>query len=308
VDDAARRLLPEPDGPPPAQARTDAGAGPDAARGAAGTGAGLAASGAVTRGVVDAIGAALPRLGAIAAQAGWALAMRQAVGSGGAGSGPPGAPDAGAPEAGGAGPGQAQPAEQGRAAAPDTAAGDPGEGEGRGDKAAAVPKPADNGTPAAPAEPTLRPAEGDAGTSPRAADPPEARRPAQAPPAAAAPDAPTVALDEGRTRIDLAPPELGRVRIDLSLEDGRLSVALLADRDGTGDLLRRHAPDLLATLRDLGFADTALSFGGNPDRRNGPPRAAPRDGSVPDPAVATVTAAPVAQTPPPRHGMIDLRL
>ncbi|MEM7058373.1 MAG: flagellar hook-length control protein FliK [Pseudomonadota bacterium] len=58
----------------------------------------------------------------------------------------------------------------------------------------------------------------------------------------------------------LDPPELGRIEILIELSDKSLRATLSADRTGTGDLIRRHADDLLQQFSDAGFGDVDLNF------------------------------------------------
>jgi hypothetical protein len=92
-----------------------------------------------------------------------------------------------------------------------------------------------------------------------------------------------ILLNAGRDRIELRldPPELGRVEIDLSLVDGRLTATIAAERPETLDLLRRHADVLQRDLvaagfggADVGFSDRARAEAradAQPDRET-PPR------------------------------------
>jgi hypothetical protein len=63
------------------------------------------------------------------------------------------------------------------------------------------------------------------------------------------------------TELRLAPEELGHVRIDMRHEGERLVMVVSAERPETLDLLRRHAPDLVADLRTTGHQGLDLSFG-----------------------------------------------
>lgn len=69
------------------------------------------------------------------------------------------------------------------------------------------------------------------------------------------------AAREGVLEITLAPAELGRVSLRMQPGEGGMVVSVMAERGETLDLLRRHAADLGAELRDMGYADVSFSFG-----------------------------------------------
>lgn len=83
----------------------------------------------------------------------------------------------------------------------------------------------------------------------------------------ALPDIPALAQmatslpDGGRTEIILDPPELGRLRFDVSGAGDQLKIVLSAERPDTLDLLRRHLDQFAAELRSLGANGTQLGFG-----------------------------------------------
>lgn len=112
-----------------------------------------------------------------------------------------------------------------------------------------------------------------------------------------------------RVELVLMPEELGRVTISFQGEGDTLRVHLGAERPETLDLLRRHAPDLAAELRAMGYDTAGFSFGDSrhpqpgqvrpddPDAEDGAPRAAlPASGPVARPAVHGLS------------GSLDLRL
>ena len=66
---------------------------------------------------------------------------------------------------------------------------------------------------------------------------------------------------DGPVDIALAPEELGRLTISIRQEGDFVRVSMLAERPETLDLLRRHAGDLLADLRQSGFSGASFSFG-----------------------------------------------
>lgn len=62
------------------------------------------------------------------------------------------------------------------------------------------------------------------------------------------------------TEMTLAPEELGRVKMKLHVQDGSLSLSLVAERPETLDLLRRNIDQLAREFRDLGYANLSFSF------------------------------------------------
>jgi flagellar hook-length control protein FliK len=195
-------------------------------------------------------------------------------------------------------------------------------------------QPADAGRaqadPARPAAPAA-PANGAAVAAPAAPATPAV---APAPAAAAAPHVPVeqsvaeqvvtrvsaLRLEAGRSElsIDLHPLELGRLRVELTLEDGSLRVALRAESGATGDLLRRAVPELRAALEEagLGVADLHVGPDHRPDAQHpGTPGGATGDGAPSPDAGAAPTAGAGADEADPtdptdpsgRHGL-DLLL
>ncbi|MDP5360631.1 MAG: flagellar hook-length control protein FliK, partial [Paracoccaceae bacterium] len=63
------------------------------------------------------------------------------------------------------------------------------------------------------------------------------------------------------TEIALNPEELGRVRLSLTAADGVITLAVLAERPETQDLLRRHMDVLAQEFRALGYGTISFSFG-----------------------------------------------
>ena len=98
-----------------------------------------------------------------------------------------------------------------------------------------------------------------------------------------------------QVEISLNPQELGRVRISLSAQDTGLSVAIMADRGETLDLMRRHIDQLAQEFRDLGYGDVSFSFDqsgdGQPQKDSqagGSQSMGPdQEGSVIEPGVST---------------------
>ncbi len=67
--------------------------------------------------------------------------------------------------------------------------------------------------------------------------------------------------NDGPIDLALAPEELGRLTISIRQEGDFVHVSMMAERPETLDLLRRHAGDLLADLRQSGFSGASFSFG-----------------------------------------------
>lgn len=65
----------------------------------------------------------------------------------------------------------------------------------------------------------------------------------------------------GTTEIKLSPEELGRVRMTVQAVEGMINVAVVVERQETGDLMRRNSEMLTEELRDLGFDTINLTFG-----------------------------------------------
>lgn len=118
------------------------------------------------------------------------------------------------------------------------------------------------------------------------------------------------ALSDGRVEIRLAPEELGRVLLALSISDGSVTVAVLAERSETLDLLRRNIGLLQQELRDLGYANPGFSFGeGRQSPAGGHASHGPdaADGALPAQATALASAPGLQLSGGPAAGL-DLRL
>lgn len=63
--------------------------------------------------------------------------------------------------------------------------------------------------------------------------------------------------------IALNPEELGRVRMVLSTSDGGVAVSITTERPETLDLMRRHADQLSAELRRMGYESIGFDFNGS---------------------------------------------
>lgn len=61
--------------------------------------------------------------------------------------------------------------------------------------------------------------------------------------------------------IALSPIELGKVRMSIATEDGKITVNILAERPDTLDLMRRHIDQLGQTFRSMGYDQISFSFG-----------------------------------------------
>jgi flagellar hook-length control protein FliK len=64
----------------------------------------------------------------------------------------------------------------------------------------------------------------------------------------------------GALQIGLSPEELGQMHMQVTTEGEVLRIAMTVERPDTLDLLRRHADQLLADLRQAGLGDATLSF------------------------------------------------
>lgn len=67
--------------------------------------------------------------------------------------------------------------------------------------------------------------------------------------------------DGGEIMLRLDPPELGVVRISMSIVDGALTAQVAADRSEVLELLRRHGDQLSDALSDAGYAGADIHFG-----------------------------------------------
>lgn len=100
--------------------------------------------------------------------------------------------------------------------------------------------------------------------------------------------------DQRVIRIQLAPEELGRVRILLTPTESGLHVVIQSERPETQDLLRRNAAELARDLGDLGYDGLSLDFSDHGERPNlpnlpGPPVLAGQVTEPEDPARRTLT-------------------
>ena len=87
-----------------------------------------------------------------------------------------------------------------------------------------------------------------------------------APPSLAATVSPTIIEmtrigNHGPLELALSPEELGRLTISIAQDGDFVRVNVSADRPDTLDLMRRHAGELIADLKQSGFSGATLSFG-----------------------------------------------
>jgi len=92
------------------------------------------------------------------------------------------------------------------------------------------------------------------------ATPPEMGRLAQVPVATQLLDGALRALSQPMD-MQLDPQELGCVRISMNVADGAIAMTILAERQETLDLARRHADQLAQDLRELGYEKVSFTFG-----------------------------------------------
>ncbi|WP_116086028.1 flagellar hook-length control protein FliK [Tropicimonas sp. IMCC34011] len=72
---------------------------------------------------------------------------------------------------------------------------------------------------------------------------------------------------DGRVEIRLDPEELGRVSLTLSRGENGMSVSVVADRQETLDLIRRHSELLARDLAGLGYGSASFDFSGGSTRQ-----------------------------------------
>ncbi|TNC51553.1 hypothetical protein FHG66_05155 [Rubellimicrobium rubrum] len=119
----------------------------------------------------------------------------------------------------------------------------------------------------------------------------------------------------GRAEFNLAPEELGHLRLSVETSEAGLRIVIEAARPETADLMRRHVEALRQELRQEGLGQVGVSIGGgdsaagretsHPGRR-GSEAAAGASGPV-----AATSVLPLSDTPAPRTrnagGALDLR-
>jgi len=113
----------------------------------------------------------------------------------------------------------------------------------------------------------------------------------------------------GPVTLTLRPEELGTLRFEMTQTDHGLHIHLAVEQPQTLDFIRRQGDQLLADLRQAGFASATFSFSGG-GAQDAPPQQeeTPRD-------AARLPNSPVAhdfrslhQRPSPPLGTLDLRL
>ena len=70
-------------------------------------------------------------------------------------------------------------------------------------------------------------------------------------------------LPDRPVELSLNPEELGRVRLTFTVADGGISIAVVAERGDTTDLLRRHIDTLAQEFRDLGYREVNIHLSQN---------------------------------------------
>jgi flagellar hook-length control protein FliK len=91
------------------------------------------------------------------------------------------------------------------------------------------------------------------------------------------------------TEIALNPAELGRVRISVTAGDAGLTVAIIAERPETVDLMRRNIDLLTRELREMGCENLTFTFGeqsGDADQDQDQGDGAVQSGAASDPSTA----------------------
>lgn len=108
--------------------------------------------------------------------------------------------------------------------------------------------------------------------------------------------------------ITLAPEELGRVRLTLSLSEGGPHLVVQADRPETLELMRRHVDQLAQDFRDMGFEGMGFAFSQHPAGSQGDAKA-DFDGQSAVSDAPLEIASPLTSAPDPIPGRgLDLRL
>ncbi|WP_165905251.1 flagellar hook-length control protein FliK [Rhodovulum euryhalinum] len=98
---------------------------------------------------------------------------------------------------------------------------------------------------------------------------------------------------DGAVELTLNPEELGRVRLTLNPGENGITVTIEADRGDTLDLMRRHADLLGNAMRELGYGEVVLDFGGKGARQGHAPQTGPApDGTADQTAGQTRIDAP----------------
>ncbi|MBA4350278.1 MAG: hypothetical protein C0427_03410 [Rhodobacter sp.] len=160
-----------------------------------------------------------------------------------------------------------------------------------------------------PASPILAAISAEVGLGLQQDDPAPNRPPAAAPPLTAEILRLVRTAPDGLVTLTLRPDELGTLRFEVTQTEHGLHIHLSVEQPQTLDLLRRQGDQLLADLRQAGFAGASLSFAGN-----GAQDAPPQQRDQPQESLYSSGTAPArdhASQHPPRlapPGTLDLRL
>lgn len=120
----------------------------------------------------------------------------------------------------------------------------------------------------------------------------------------------------GAVSVILAPAELGTLQFEVSPRGDALHLHLIVEEPATLDLLRRQGDQILAELRQAGFANASLSFAASDGQTGGGSRHGPQGEPPPPPASQGPTHDLATHDPAPRDsasralgpGTLDLRL
>ena len=115
----------------------------------------------------------------------------------------------------------------------------------------------------------------------------------------------------GSVSVTLSPIELGTLRFEVTPRGDGLHLHLTVDAPATLDLLRRQGDQILAELRQAGFAQTSLSFAPGGGQTGGDQSGSDaRDGGSSPPATTALQAdpAPILRRPTQGIGLLDIRL
>lgn len=111
---------------------------------------------------------------------------------------------------------------------------------------------------------------------------------------------------DGAIELALSPKELGSVRMSIQATETGTAIVMIAERDETMQLLRRHAEMLHDAFRDLGLGTLDLSFGGRDGKAARPD---PRASGAPGFGLSEIADAPQQPTTPRMvSGGLDLRM
>ena len=103
----------------------------------------------------------------------------------------------------------------------------------------------------------------------------------------------------------LNPSELGRVKISMISNDGRMSVSVIADRPETLDLMRRHIDVLAQEFLDIGYGQADFAFGQNSQQNSADSAPYPPDNN---PQITGLAGEATPETSPLATAAIAARL